>query len=238
MADTSPGLVIASFDLAAIRKTRREPRSLVGRFEEPQGAGAMSPYSDLTAETASRALREAGIPHPADALAIDAREERWAVALPDGRIAWFPASPGGASRLATERRVLRLLAERCSFRVPEVVFASDDGFDIRRIVPGLCDPWGLCWRCSADTGLARGIGCSLGLILAEQHSRIADADVAGWLPRRVPWPETGAGVRERRAVGGGKPAAPGTAEFALTPDRGSIAGGRLLPPRSGSMFPS
>jgi hypothetical protein len=101
------------------------------------------------------------------------------VSLPDGRIAWFPASAAGAGRLAVERRVLGLLAARCSFRVPEVLFVSNAGSDVRRMVPGQCDPWGLYRRCLADTRLARQIGRSLGLILAEQHSRIAAADVAG-----------------------------------------------------------
>jgi hypothetical protein len=54
----------------------------------------MSTYTDLTPATASRALREAGISYPAEA--IDARDERSVVALPDGRIAWFPASAAGA----------------------------------------------------------------------------------------------------------------------------------------------
>jgi len=60
----------------------------------------MSIYAVLTPTTACRALREAGFPHPAEALHIDAREERWAVSLPDGHIAWFPASEAGATRLA------------------------------------------------------------------------------------------------------------------------------------------
>lgn len=156
----------------------------------------MSIYTDLTPQTASRALQETGISYPAEALAIDAREERWAVSLPDGCIAWFPASEAGARRLALERRVLGLLATRCSFRVPEVLFVSSAGFDIRRMVPGQCDPWGLYRRCVADTGLARHIGHSIALILTEQHNRIAEGDVARWLRRRVPWPETGTWIRE------------------------------------------
>ena len=81
--------------------------------------------------------------------------------------------------------------------MPEVLFVSNIGFDVRRMVPGECDPWGLYRRCVADTGLARQIGRSIGLILAEQHTRIAEADVAGWLPGRLPWPEAGAAIRER-----------------------------------------
>jgi hypothetical protein len=156
----------------------------------------MSIYADLTPATASRALCEAGFPHPAEALHIDAREERWAVSLPDGRIAWFPSSAAGAKRLAVERRVLGLLAKRCLFRVPEILFVSNSGFDVRRMVPGRCDPWDLYRRCQADSWLAQKIGRAIGQILVEQHTRIVETDVVGWLPRRVPWPETGAWVRE------------------------------------------
>jgi hypothetical protein len=63
----------------------------------------MSTYSDLTTATACRALSEAGFCYPAEALTIDAREERWVVSLPDGCIAWFAASEAGARRLAVER---------------------------------------------------------------------------------------------------------------------------------------
>jgi hypothetical protein len=157
----------------------------------------MSIYVDLTAATASRALCETGLSYPADVLHIAAREERWAVSLPDGHIAWFPASETGARRLAVERRVLGLLADRCSFRVPKVLFASNSGFDLRMMVPGQVDPWGLYHRCLADAGLARRIGRSLGAILVEQHTRVAQADVAGWLARQASWPESAISIQER-----------------------------------------
>jgi hypothetical protein len=157
----------------------------------------MSVYAVLTPATACRALREAGFPHPAEALHIDAREERWAVSLPDRHIAWFPASEAGPARLAVERRVLGLLAKRCSFRVPEILFVSNSGFDVRRMVPGRCDPWGLHRRCQADRRLAQKIGRAIGQILVEQHTRIVRADAAGWLRQHVPWPETGAWIGER-----------------------------------------
>ena len=62
---------------------------------------------------------------------IVAREERWAVWLPGERIAWFPAPELGNQRLAIERRVLRLLEERCSYQAPRILFVSDSGFDVR-----------------------------------------------------------------------------------------------------------
>ena len=157
----------------------------------------MPTYPDLTPEIARRALCQAGFSYAAEALTIDAREERWVVSLPDGRIAWFPASPAGARRLAVERRVLGVLAARCSFRAPEVLFVSNSGFDLRRMVRGRCDPWGLYRRCQADSGLAQKIGRSIGQILAEQHTQIVETDAAGWLPQQVPWPEAGTWIRER-----------------------------------------
>jgi len=157
----------------------------------------MSIYAVLTPAAACRALREAGFAHRAEALRIDAREERWAVSLPDGRIAWFPGSEAGAMRLAVERRVLGLLSRRCSVPVPESLFVSNSGFDVRRMVPGRYDPWGLYRRCQADRQLAQKIRRAIGQILVEQHTRIVEADAVGWLRQHVPWPETGAWIGER-----------------------------------------
>jgi hypothetical protein len=104
-------------------------------------------------------------------------------------------APG--SSLAVERRVLRLLAERCSYQAPQILFVSPCGFDVRKMVPGRCDPWGLFYRCKADLRLAQGIGRSIGAILVEQHAKITEADVADWLPRHVAWPEPGHWICER-----------------------------------------
>ena len=120
---------------------------------------------------------------------IEPRDDRWAVFLPDGRVAWFPMNPAGAQRLAVERRVLRLLGARCSFRVPRVLFVAEAGWELRTLVPGLCDPWGLYRRTRIDRGLAGRIGRAVGRLLAEQHTRISLYDTVGWLPQRLPWPE-------------------------------------------------
>ena len=42
-------------------------------------------------------------------------------------------SPSNAASSASSRVA-------CSFRVPEIVFVSNTGFDVRRMVPGRCDP--------------------------------------------------------------------------------------------------
>jgi hypothetical protein len=152
---------------------------------------------NLIPEIACEALRRAGLSASPEEVQVSARDERWAVSLPGERIAWFPASELGSRRLSVERRVLRLLADRCSFQVPRLLLVSESGFDVRLIVPGRCDPWDLFQRCRMDSMLAQRIGRSIGAMLAEQHAKIGEADVTGWLPQRVAWPESGDWVRER-----------------------------------------
>jgi aminoglycoside phosphotransferase (APT) family kinase protein len=114
-------------------------------------------------------------------------------------MAWFPLRDEGLERLALERRVLRLLAQRCTFRTPTILHEQPSGFDVRAIVPGHCDPWPLFERTKQDAALARRIGRSLGAILVEQHTRITAADVTGWLPDRLRWPEPSDKVMQRIA---------------------------------------
>jgi hypothetical protein len=157
----------------------------------------MSYWSALNNEMACCALREAGLELTPAELRIGAREDRWAVALPGEKMAWFPANDRGSERLSVERRVLGLLAARCSFFAPRVLFESASGYDVRAIVGGRFDPWGLYERTKTDTALARRIGRALGRILVEQHTRIARNDVADWLPERVAWPEPADRVRSQ-----------------------------------------
>ena len=118
-----------------------------------------------------------------------------------GRATAHPDRRGGRLRLAADARAVagdrRLDWRRCSFRVPEILFVSNTGFDVRRMVPGRCDPWGLYRPCQADRRLAQKIGRAIWQILVEQHTRIVEADAAGWLRPQVPWPETGAWIGER-----------------------------------------
>jgi hypothetical protein len=151
----------------------------------------------LTPETATASLCGAGIGCSVEDVQVIARDERWAVLIGGDRIAWFPASDLGGTRLSIERRVLSLIAERCSFQAPRLLFVSPRGFDVRQMVPGQCDPWGLFHRCKADSRLTQKIGRAIGAILAEQHTRIVEADVAGWLPQRTGWPLASDWVRER-----------------------------------------
>jgi hypothetical protein len=113
-------------------------------------------------------------------------------------VAWFAASAEGLRRLRNERRVLRLLAARCSFRLPVVLFESaGGGIDVRDMVPGRADPWVVFAAVKDSVELGGQLGAALGAILAEQHVRVGPADVAAWLPRRPAWPEPRAWVAER-----------------------------------------
>jgi hypothetical protein len=141
-------------------------------------------------------LREAGLVVSAAQVPIEAREHRWLAWLPGQRLAWFPGNDKGRAQLDIDRRVLRLLAERCSFQVPRVLFESPEGWDVRAVVPGVCKPWTLYGRTLTDVGLARRLGAAMGAILIEQHTRISRADVADWLPTRPAWPEPSERLRE------------------------------------------
>jgi hypothetical protein len=107
---------------------------------------------------------------------VERREECWAVSLPGDRIAWFSASERGHAKLVIERKVLRLLAERCTFAAPRIIYESAAGFDLRAMVPGRYDPWGLYEQIKTDTPLACWIGREIGAILVEQHSLVVPAE--------------------------------------------------------------
>src|SRR5258706_8805940 len=78
-----------------------------------------------------------------------------------------------------------------------MLFESEQGWDLRAPVPGICDPWELHRRAVADASLARRLGRAIGALLVEQHTRIFESDVAGWLPARPVWPEPGDWIRQR-----------------------------------------
>jgi Phosphotransferase enzyme family len=152
-------------------------------------------WISVSNETACAVLREAGLDVSPAQVRVEAREDCWLAWLPGERLAWFPADAKGRESLKRERRILRLLAERCAFLVPRVLFESEQGWDVRAGVPGVCDPWDLYRRTLTDVPLAPRLGAAIGLILVEQHTRIARADVAGWLPGRPAWPEPSDRIR-------------------------------------------
>jgi aminoglycoside phosphotransferase (APT) family kinase protein len=156
-----------------------------------------TPLDGPHANDLARQLRDAGLHLAPGDVAWEERDERWLGRLPDDRLIWAPANPHGAERLARERRVLRLLAERCTFKVPRILFESAAGWDLRAMVPGGGDVWALYRRVLADDGLAAAIGQAIGTLLAEQHTRIRETDVSGWLPTGPDWPEASETLRRQ-----------------------------------------
>lgn len=145
-----------------------------------------------------QALAATGRRYRPSQLAIEAREDRWLVRLPDQNLAWLARSALGLERLLRERRVLRLIEQRCSFAAPRVLFESADGeLDVRSMVPGAADPWRFYADVRDSSERAIRLGTAIGEMLAEQHTRIGAADVTPWLPQRPSWPEAPDWIRER-----------------------------------------
>jgi hypothetical protein len=155
-------------------------------------------FDRLTPQLACDALATVGVALDPAQVMLEARENRWLARLPQQRLAWFAACEDGRTQLMRERRVLQLIAQRCTFRVPRVVAVQPRGdFDVREMVPGVCDPVAVHAAICNDRHVARRIGESIGKILAEQHTRIESSEVASWLSPRPYWPESRAWIRER-----------------------------------------
>jgi hypothetical protein len=90
-------------------------------------------FANLTPRLACEALARAGLRLLPHQVRVEAREQRWVAHLPGQRLAWFAASEGGRRRLATERRVLRLLEAHCSFGAPRVLFEDPAGGGTRPV---------------------------------------------------------------------------------------------------------
>jgi aminoglycoside phosphotransferase (APT) family kinase protein len=132
-------------------------------------------------------LAEAGIAVDADSIRVLDRDDRFVAVLPGDRMAWFPRNETGMARLARETRVLRLLRAQCDFRVPVVEYESAAGWQVRRIVPGHCDPVATYRRAVNEPQFAAKLGKAIGTMLASQHA-IAAEHLTGWLPTTPSWP--------------------------------------------------
>jgi aminoglycoside phosphotransferase (APT) family kinase protein len=144
--------------------------------------------SDAVIEQAGAALKAAGFHHDARTLHVHPRDDRLAIELPGGRMAWFALNEQGRAMLGKERRVLKLLRTHCSFSAPRVLYEDVGGWDVRELVPGVVDPAGLYARIQRDPVLAYALGEELGRMLAEQHTCIPPTALEGWLPTVPNWP--------------------------------------------------
>ena len=137
--------------------------------------------------TPRRLLAAAGLPPDASIRALP-REDRTAYFLGGAHIGWIADSDRGRARLARERQVLRLIAARCRFPAPRVLWvAPDGGAEVRARLPGDRDPAELSRAARRDPDLAEAIGAWLGGALAEQHQAFTREDVPD-LPARPEWP--------------------------------------------------
>ena len=100
--------------------------------------------------------------------------------------------------MVIERRVLRVLEQRCRFTAPRVIAEAPDGtVDVRTAVPGVHDTWAVFRHLKQDEAASRNVGATLGEILADLHTNVPSTDVKDWIPHRPDWPEPRAVIAER-----------------------------------------
>ena len=145
--------------------------------------------SESMIERVSAALVKAGFPHDPHALELHSRKDRLVVRISHDRMAWFGLNEEGRVALTKDRRVLRLLERYCHFSAPRVLYEDETGWDLRALVQGAVHPFGLSERVVGDPAFAYAFGEDLGRMLAEQHTRIPPAELAGWLPTVPNWPK-------------------------------------------------
>ena len=144
----------------------------------------------------AEALRLVGVAIAPGEVELLARDDRFAARLPGERMAWFPANAAGLERLERERAVLRLIAGHGAFAAPRVLHEAPQGWDLRALVAGPCDPTRIYHQVLAEPAFARRLGGEMGRLLARQHA-LPIAPLAGVLPTRPSWPESIAYARER-----------------------------------------
>jgi aminoglycoside phosphotransferase (APT) family kinase protein len=117
------------------------------------------------------------------------REWRWVVQVPDQRIAFVADTAYARQRLARERQLLQLLADRASFQVPRIEWVDPHGrWDVRRKVPGDAGHWSGTHhrRIVEDPAIAHQTGKCLGEILAELHRVITLEEARRLAPLEPP----------------------------------------------------
>jgi aminoglycoside phosphotransferase len=155
-------------------------------------------YPQLSAARAHSLLLEGQVKAAPEQIAIEHRDGRWLVEWNSNQLAWFAASLEGATRLATERKVLALVQNSCSFAVPETLYVAADGsFDIRTKLEGIVDPPKAHEHLRNNPRAALQLGRWTGEALAQLHAVIKSDYIPHWLPRKVSWPEPTSWILER-----------------------------------------
>lgn len=131
--------------------------------------------TSLTPAAAVRLLRaDAGVVVGIEHVRLELRGGRWVTPLPDGRMALFADTSEAAQRLARERALLAVLADRVSFGVPCVEYASaDDRLQVRRMVPGTAIGGSGRERAFAARAGGKRLADDLGKAFAELHGALS-----------------------------------------------------------------
>jgi aminoglycoside phosphotransferase (APT) family kinase protein len=114
-------------------------------------------------------------------LQLTRRDWRWQATLPGERMLHIPVDALGARRLAGERRLLRALAPRVSFAVPDPLGPLDGPLDLRRRVAGDTG-MRLHWSTLEDPARAERYAEDLARVLAELHGAFAPAELRAVAP--------------------------------------------------------
>src|SRR5215831_11715968 len=155
-------------------------------------SGAMSLREPITPESLCVALNRATSLRLAPGDVVLAYHHwRWVAHLPDQRIAFVADTENARQRLARERQLLQLLADRVYFGMPRVEWVDPHGnWDIRLKVPGEA---GLTLtyakhhqRILDEPAMAQRTGQRLGQILGELHSVISPEEARQLAPSAPP----------------------------------------------------
>ena len=150
----------------------------------------MSVHESVTPETLCAALNHATSLRlaPRD-VELAYHHWRWVVQLPGQRLVFVADTVQARRRLARERQLLQLLADRVRFRVPRIEWVDPNGdWDIRLQVPGDAGNWSAKHhqRIIDDPTIAQRTGQRLGEILAELHSAITSEEARQLAPLEPP----------------------------------------------------
>jgi aminoglycoside phosphotransferase len=114
---------------------------------------------------------------------------RWVAHLPGQRLAFVADTAHARQRLARERQLLQLLADRAHFQVPRIEWVDPHGnWDVRLKVPGDAGHWSGTHhqRIVEEPAIAHQIGKHMGEILAELHRVITLEEARQLAPLEPP----------------------------------------------------
>jgi aminoglycoside phosphotransferase len=164
----------------------------------------MSVHEPITPENLCVALnRGTSLLAPRDVL-LAYHHWRWVAHLPGQRLAFMADTAYARQRLARERQLLQLLADRAHFEVPRIEWVDPHGhWDVGRKVPGDAGHWSGTHhqRIVEEPAVAHQTGKRLGEILAELHRVITLEEARQLAPLEAPLATPLEHIRRNMAMG-------------------------------------